>query len=91
MHESQKETKMNFQGRFNLADPSVICTEEPRKFPAPDFYRVGVFNYDQAHCLFSLMINHDNIRVYAIRDDLMKVEIVTNLYQAKEFFGVSND
>lgn len=77
-----------FQGRFNLALPGIIITEEPSPYPNKDWgYRVGLFDYSQAYAFFSLDLDLDKIKVYAINEEEMKIERVITLDDAKRFFN----
>lgn len=73
-----------FEGQFMLG-PEVAITWEPKSFPGKNVYKVCVFNILQAEAIF-FETNPNLVKVYAIREDIMTVKFVSNVYEAKEFF-----
>ena len=85
--EDESVSQPKFQGQFNLADPNIAAIVVPQGFPNPDLHKVVVFDMEQAKCLFSLGLDQDRIKVYAIREKDMQVRVIMNVWEATEFFG----
>jgi len=75
---------MSFE--FCLAYPEVIMTTEQINAPVNIIHKIGIFNLKQAECVF-IKLSISNVKVYAINEDKMEIRLVTNWWEAKQFFN----